>query len=289
MKYLVFISLILSSLSYGREFKIPQGSHRSYPIVTKAFVGTKMGITAIFDESAKYEFSKDSSSDQGDINKLYGFSDCNGPHLQNSARFGWNWYQNKLSIYAFTHVSGQMNFRYLSDVEFNKPYSGTIQIHPDKRSYIFNFNGISVQMDRGCQDQKAWGYELLPYFGGQQVAPHDITINVKLNESQTPVIVDLPYPNPTRNGRFRLNINSTERIPFYIKIYDSIGRLVYKSNITQLMKDVPEVIQYDIGHKLSSGIYIVTPMAILHDGRELPTHVTNQGHDKSFKLIILNQ
>lgn len=248
-----------------------------------------MHITAIFDESAKYEFPLETSSDQGDINKLYGFSDCNGSHLQNSARFGWNWYQNRLSIYALTHLSGQLNFRFLSNIEFNKPYEGSIHIHPDKRSYIFNFNGITIQMDRGCQDQKAWGYHLLPYFGGQQVAPHDITLNVKVNETQTPVIVDLPYPNPTNNGRFKMKVTSTEMLPFYIKIHDSIGRLVFKSSTTQLMKDHPDIIQFDLGKNLSNGVYIITPVVIMSDGRELPANVTNKGHDKGFKLLLINQ
>jgi hypothetical protein len=280
--------MILPLFSFGTVFKIPQGHHRSLPLVTKAYVGTKMEMTAIFDETARYEFSIENRSDQGDINKLYGFSDCHGSHLQNSARFGWNWYQNKLSIYAFTHVSGQLNYRFLSDIEFNKPYHGSIQVHPDKRSYIFSFNGITVQMDRGCQDQKAWGYHLLPYFGGQQVAPHDITINVKVNENEIPVIAELPYPNPTNNGRFKIKVNSTERLPFFIKIHDSIGRLVYKSTTTQLMKDVPEIVSFDLGKSLSSGIYIITPMVIMNDGREVPSHVTNQGHDKSFKLLLIN-
>jgi hypothetical protein len=280
--------MILPFCTFGRVFKIPQGHHRSLPVVTKPFVGNKMEITAIFDETARYEFPIENSSDQGDINKLYGFSDCHGSHLQNSARFGWNWYQNKLSVYAFTHTSGQLNFRFLSEVEFNKPYQGSIQIHPDKRSYIFSFNGISVQMNRGCQDQKAWGYHLFPYFGGQQVAPHDITLNVKVNENEIPVIADIPYPNPTNNGRFKIKVNSTERLPFFIKIHDSIGRLVYKSTITQLRKDVPEVVSFDLGNSLSSGIYIITPMVIMNDGREVPSNVTNHGHDKSFKLLLIN-
>jgi hypothetical protein len=288
MKIFILILVTLSFSSFGRAFKIPKGSHRSLPIQSKAFVGTKMEITAIFDESARYEFPIETMSDQSDLNKLYGFSDCAGSHLQNSARFGWNWYQNKLSVYALTHSNGRLQFQFISDIEFNKPYKGTIQIHPDKRSYLFNFNGISVQMERGCLDQKAWGYHLFPYFGGQQVAPHDITINVKVDETSVPVIADLPYPNPTQNGHFKMKVSSTERVPFFIVVRDAIGRTVYKSSATYLNKDSTDSLSFDLGKKLPSGIYIITPMVVLADGREYTANVTNKGHDKSFKLVLLN-
>lgn len=284
-----FLLIFLSVSAYGRDFTIPAGNHRSLPILTIPFVGTQMYISAIFDESAKYEFPVEKSSDQGDVNKLYGFSDCGGSHMQNSARFGWNWYNNKLSVYAFTHVAGKLNFQFLSDVDFNKPYHGSIQIHPDKKSYIFNFNGNTVLMERGCQELRAWGYHLFPYFGGQQVAPHEIKLNIKVNENQVPVIADLPYPNPTTNGQFKMKVTSEESLPFLIKIHDLAGRLLYKSTPSYLNKNTTDIIRFDLGKKFSNGMYIVTPMIISQDGHELPTNVTTKGHDSSYKLIILNR
>jgi hypothetical protein len=57
-------------------------------------------------------------------------------------------------------------------------YDYNIKLSSDRKKYVFSFNGQQVEMERGCSKNKATGYRLYPYFGGNQVAPHKITIEL---------------------------------------------------------------------------------------------------------------
>jgi hypothetical protein len=61
-------------------------------------------------------------------------------------------------------------------VELNKAYTYEIQLQDNK--YMFLLNGNTVELPRHCSG-KGEGYQLYPYFGGDEVAPHDITIKIK--------------------------------------------------------------------------------------------------------------
>ncbi len=45
-------------------------------------------------------------------------------------------------------------------------------------NYIFTVNGVSVTFPRANSTSTASGYQLYPYFGGNETAPHDITIYI---------------------------------------------------------------------------------------------------------------
>jgi len=47
------------------------------------------------------------------------------------------------------------------------------------RNYLFTINGITTQLPRVATTEKAKGYQLYPYFGGDEVAPHQINIWIK--------------------------------------------------------------------------------------------------------------
>ena len=98
-------------------FTISQGNHSSI-LRNEPFTGTGIRVTAIFDESAEYTL--DVASDQADINKLVGFSDCHQDHQSESARIGWRWYQDQLQLLAYTYREGQLSFELMGAVDFNK-------------------------------------------------------------------------------------------------------------------------------------------------------------------------
>ena len=50
--------------------------------------------------------------------------------------------------------------------------------------YLFTVNGIKMSMPRMSKTLKGSGYRLYPYFGGDETAPHDITI--RINDSTSP-------------------------------------------------------------------------------------------------------
>lgn len=45
--------------------------------------------------------------------------------------------------------------------------------------YIFSVNGNTITMPRTSTTLQATGYKLFPYFGGNELAPHDIFIRIK--------------------------------------------------------------------------------------------------------------
>lgn len=135
----------------------------------------QLSFVVKFDSSAIYQtISKDN---QGDINKLFGFSDNNAEHQQYSARFGWRWSNNALRLFAYTYNNSIRSSKELGTVDIGSENSCSIKVSDS--TYIFTVNGKSVTMRRESKTVKAEGYKLFPYFGGDEMAPHTISIWLK--------------------------------------------------------------------------------------------------------------
>lgn len=288
MKTFIILMSLLPLFAQARIFKVAQGDHFSTPLLTKVFVGTSMSMTVIFDETAKYEFSPQFASDQTDNNKLYGFADCATSHMQNSARFGWFSLNNQLVVTAFTHRGGKFYFQIIKEIETNRPYEASIDISADKKKYIYTFDGARVEVERGCEADKAIGYHLQPYFGGQQTAPHDVYITVKVGESYGPAIVDMVYPNPVSNGKINFKISTYEAAEYSFVLYDLQGRLVYRSEKQKIPSGENQKLVFDIGKRLASSMYLVVPLITTSDGTELRANIAGQISDRAMKLLIMN-
>lgn len=172
MRRAPLLSLLLSACAMD-SYVIEEGDHSSTSKVT-LITGTEMTFEAIFDDSAIYETL--SESNQADINKLMGFSDCTSHHHSNSARFGWRWYDDELQIHAYTYADGTRSDEELGTVEIDEVATYSIEIDSDR--YLFTFDGVTTEMDRGCSGGGV-KYQLYPYFGGDETAPHDITIYIE--------------------------------------------------------------------------------------------------------------
>lgn len=157
-----------------RVYKIKAGKHRSTSCV-KLLTKPSMMFNAIFDESAIY--TSNTPQNQYDINKLYGFSECNQFHHKNSARFGWNWIDGKLNIYTYVYNDGVRSFELITDISLNEPHSFSISKVADK--YLFRVDSKVIEMPRTSKCDKGIYYTLFPYFGGDETAPHNITIKIK--------------------------------------------------------------------------------------------------------------
>lgn len=139
---------------------------------------TTLSFSATFDSSAIY--TSQLPENQEDINKLYGFSDCDTHHSIASARFGWNWRNNALWIYAYCYRNGQRVSQALGTVFLNVAYDYQLSIV--EGNYVFTFKGQQTTIARGCTTvPSSQRYLLYPYFGGDEVAPHDITISITEN------------------------------------------------------------------------------------------------------------
>lgn len=142
-----------------------------YPVDTYMVVH----FMAILDSSCIYTTTD--PADQEDINKLYGFSDCSSHHQTNSARFGWNWTRDSMRIHAYCYAGTVRSYKELGTVPVGQPFECRLSVTPT--SYVFELNGKTTTMTRGCKEPVANGYKLFPYFGGNEIAPHDVYVRIK--------------------------------------------------------------------------------------------------------------
>ena len=157
------------------KYTIEKGSQycnsSSYKVVETA----EMKFTVKFDSTAIYETA--SPENQYDINKLYGFSDNNSDHHQYSARFGWRWSDKALRLFAYIYNEGTVLSKDLTTIAIGEEINCSIKV--TSSNYFFTVNGVSTQLPRLATTEKAKGYQLYPYFGGDEVAPHQINIWIK--------------------------------------------------------------------------------------------------------------
>ncbi len=156
-------------------YVILKGEHYSTPNSLMFITKSKVTFNAVFDSSCIY--STVDTHNQNDINKLYGFSDCNTHHLINSARVGWRWSKDSLRIFAFAHNDGTILSKEITTAKIGSSINCIISCLSDR--YSFTVNGKTVQLPRHCSGRYT-RYRLFPYFGGDEVAPH--TIRIKITE-----------------------------------------------------------------------------------------------------------
>jgi hypothetical protein len=188
MRLLLFLTLLLfcttscewlgNTPSFGDDFityTIRAGNHDPDHNLNTPFTASSMRFQALFDSSCVYKNAI--TENQNDINKLYGFSDCSSQHHQNSARFGWNWREGALHIYAYVYTNGQRTEKELGTAELNEPTSFKIEIK--ENTYIFTYHGVETTMPRHCSGGVGLAYKLLPYFGGDEAAPQEIRVKIR--------------------------------------------------------------------------------------------------------------
>mgnify|MGYP005756713425 CR=1 FL=1 len=155
-------------------YVIPKGAHASSNSSFKLVNTQKLRFEVTFDSSAVYTSAK--PENQFDINKLYGLSDCSTHHQVNSARFGWRWNSNRLELHAYTYQGGSRKSEFLAVAALGKPLVCELLLENGK--YTFKAGEKQVTLPRGCNGNTD-AYQLYPYFGGDEVAPHDIRISIR--------------------------------------------------------------------------------------------------------------
>jgi len=155
-------------------YLIRRGQHYSDLRPFKTVSLTEMRFFAKFDQSAIYQTVN--PENQNDINKLWGFSE--GFNNQyNSARIGWGYSNGAIRLYGYVYRRGVRYYQEITTVSPGQDISCSIRVSGS--NYILTANGISVTLPRGTTNAKASGLQQYPYFGGDEVAPHNITILIK--------------------------------------------------------------------------------------------------------------
>jgi hypothetical protein len=139
-----------------------------------------LDFQAIFDESARYTTSN--PGNVYDINKLLGFSDCGLHHHGASARIGWNYMDGEVRIYTYVYSNGErIPEQFLGVAEIGKIHRYKIEIQGDQ--YKFSMDDRVEYVPRKCEANPVVplpSYRLFPYFGGDELAPHEIRIKVRM-------------------------------------------------------------------------------------------------------------
>lgn len=156
-------------------YTIPQGHQYCDKNAYAAVQYAELSFKVKFDSSAIY--TTQAASNQKDVNKLYGFSDNNAAHHDYSARFGWRWSDNALRLFAYTYNKGTLSIKELGTVALGIENDCSIKVQGE--NYVFILNGVTVNMARAATTPTAQGYQLYPYFGGDETAPHDVRIWIK--------------------------------------------------------------------------------------------------------------
>jgi hypothetical protein len=191
MKKSVFSSVIVASLvllgcekdtlsemplpSGFETFTIQKGEHFSDQSIFKS-VTILSGIffSARFNTSAIYQ-TKDPAN-QEDINKLWGFSEGED-HQLNSARIGWAYCRDSLRLYGYTYAGGKRHSKEICTIDINRPVRCGIELSAD--GYRISVGDKTVVLPRERTTLSASGYQLYPYFGGDETAPHTISIDIQ--------------------------------------------------------------------------------------------------------------
>ena len=161
-----------------KTYVIEAGNHYADGQHFPLYSGKGIAFTAVFDSSAIYNFTDPNT--KYDQNTLYGFADNNKNHRLFSARFGWRWFNGELQIAAYTFNNGDSTIVEMGTVPLNKVFTYSIAVN--NNSYDFKLNDTGrISLPRESGTALAGRYKLLPYFGGDAVAPHQVTIKIKEN------------------------------------------------------------------------------------------------------------
>lgn len=162
-------------------YLIKKGDHTSTienslnPKGLRTLKSESMNLTVRFDESARYTISK---RNQADINKLFGFADCNSLHHENSARFGWtyNGTTDQVDIFVYVYQQGKRIYDQIGSMDIGE--SRDLSIHLEGDQYRFWFGDETKTVKRGTDCNMGVYYLLYPYFGGDEAAPQDIRVYI---------------------------------------------------------------------------------------------------------------
>ncbi len=164
---------------------IKEGTHNNFELLLPFYNKTIFERRITFTKESEYILNDE---DQEDINKLFGFTEGfkwgkkeNGSYgFVNSCRIGWRYSPrtNKHEILSFVERDGEFITETLGFVNVDEP----VIIKMEVSSWFIRFHVNNVHKHsiiRHNPLSKTLGFMLGFYFGGNQKAPKDITVNIE--------------------------------------------------------------------------------------------------------------
>lgn len=161
-------------------FRIPAGKHRARPL-RPWFWWRKNSFSWMvkFDESCRYDLGNE---DQFDTNKLIGIGYLPGHH-KDSARFGWRYWteRKEIELTAYCYVNGRRVIQHIGFCEVGKWYR--IELFVTRWAYHFSLAHTDQtpigETEIKHNHNRKFQYRLGTYFGGNQVAPRTMKIQIE--------------------------------------------------------------------------------------------------------------
>jgi len=183
---------------------IKKGTRAPFRFFDPIIETTDIWYLVKFENSCVYDIGPE---DQPDVNKLFGVGYYTfrifkkkevsflgkkwkvpvfrAMHHYNSIRFGWRYdlVTKMIEIVTYWYEKGVRNTEHLAWVELGKSYRYSMQIVEDAHFLsIYSKHGEAYELiaEKFLQlPGSEVAYPLFPYFGGNQKAPHDMTITVE--------------------------------------------------------------------------------------------------------------
>ncbi len=161
---------------------INAGDHDPTPLRSSSLLVSprEVSATVTFDSTCIYDLH---GGDQEDWNKVIGLGFVGSkdqtlgaaPHQVDGARVGWRWSTKlqRIELGAYVYVEGKLTSFKIAETLINQPTKLIIKIDYDKKLYqVIGGPPIPFTHD------KTFAYETGLYFGGNQVAPHEIRVKI---------------------------------------------------------------------------------------------------------------
>ncbi len=82
-----------------------------------------------------------------------------------------------MRLFAYVYNQGAVVSKELATVAIGAETNCSIKV--TNSNYLFTVNGNTTPLPRLATTENAKGYQLYPYFGGDETAPHQINIWIK--------------------------------------------------------------------------------------------------------------
>lgn len=174
--------------------RIPRGRHRARPLRFGFWFNRKSFTwTVRFTESCRYDLQ---SEDQFDTNKLIGIGYARGwfrlntpwwkfrkYHHKDSARFGWryNTKTEQIEILAYCYINGRREIHPICACMIGQRYDLHLTILSTCYYLAVHYKGDVRSIGYAWVNHshsKKFMYRLGVFFGGNKVAPHEMTIEL---------------------------------------------------------------------------------------------------------------
>jgi hypothetical protein len=176
----------LKPLIMMKSYLIKKGNHYCNVSIFERIFSIGYNVKRIFFRFKLHPecwWSPARNSDDNDLNKLYGLTyGLNSDH-SNSVRLAWKpdfGVNGKIDIYGYIYdeqLNSQHISQYIASVQTGADCMAMITNNGNK--YEFMVNSINAEMPNNHPDPGLC-FRLFPYFGGNNTAPNNMTIEIEL-------------------------------------------------------------------------------------------------------------